>query len=233
MKSQTVNIYLVALICISAIGLLSCIERNSMASEQDDSLSNDQEVDPEMLQQLLDFGVSDVEIGLKYSNEGYPRLAIESFTSAIEKNPNNYIAYYYRGREKYQLGKTLDAFNDYNKAIEIEPDFGDAYVARGLLKSKSDDWKGAIKDCEIAQTKSAGYMVLYCIGLARIKLNQIDNGCTAIEEIVYFKENHLKFKQDVDRIIERNRGASTVNKPYDESRYGFPSAESLLEKYCK
>lgn len=216
-----------------SIGLYSCRETNGVASEQEDGLSNDRGVE-EKTQQILESGIPGViESGLEYSNEGYHRLAIESFTSVIEINPNYHKAYYYRGREKFLLGKTLDALNDYNKAIEIAPDFGDVYVARGLLKCKSDDWKGAIEDCEIALTKSAGYMVSYCLGLARIKLNQIDTGCTAIEEIVYFREKHLKPSQSIDRIIKRNHGDNTVNKPYDERRYGFPSAESLLEKYCK
>ena len=39
-----------------------------------------------------------------------------------------------------------EAENDYNKAIEINPNFTEAYYNKGVLKEKSDDTKGALEN---------------------------------------------------------------------------------------
>ena len=75
---------------------------------------------------------------LSIGQEMYRR---EDFKSAIfycdqvnAKDPNNSMAYYLMGRSNHRLGNTRTALNNYNTAINISKDFGEAYLYRGALK---------------------------------------------------------------------------------------------------
>ncbi len=65
-----------------------------------------------------------------------------------------------------------------NEAIEINPNFTDAYHDRGLAKDKLQDYSGAIQDynkaIELNPNSSDAY---YNRGLDKITLGQKDNGC--------------------------------------------------------
>jgi tetratricopeptide (TPR) repeat protein len=59
---------------------------------------------------------------------------ISEFDRAIRLNPKNALAYYQRGRLRYQQIDLSAAFADYNRALRLNPNLADAYHARGLLK---------------------------------------------------------------------------------------------------
>ena len=54
--------------------------------------------------------------------------------------------YYNLGIEKAKLGDNSGAISDYNKAIEINPEYKSAYTNRGIIKKKIGDMKGACGD---------------------------------------------------------------------------------------
>ena len=54
--------------------------------------------------------------------------------------------YYNRGVEKSDLKDYTGAITDYNKAIQLKPDYAAAYNNRGAAKSKLEDYRGAIAD---------------------------------------------------------------------------------------
>jgi tetratricopeptide (TPR) repeat protein len=57
--------------------------------------------------------------------------AEEAFTKAIKYDKNNYEAYYLRGCAKINEQKYKDAILDLEKAIELKPDYADAYFNIG------------------------------------------------------------------------------------------------------
>ncbi len=65
---------------------------------------------------------------------------------AIAQNPNSAIIYNDRGWAKENMGDTLGAIRDFDKAIAIDPNCGDAYNNRGWLKRIKHDYRGAIAD---------------------------------------------------------------------------------------
>ncbi len=54
--------------------------------------------------------------------------------------------YFKRAFKKGEVGDSYGAISDYNKAIEINPKYYDAYINRGNQKKALKDYEGAIKD---------------------------------------------------------------------------------------
>ena len=74
-----------------------------------------------------------------YTEEGSKQLlrysdfqkAEETLTKAIKYDKNNFEAYYYRGCAKVNAMKYQEAIKDFQKAVELKPDYADAYFNLG------------------------------------------------------------------------------------------------------
>ena len=77
--------------------------------------------------------------------------AYESWSEAIELNPNNVLAYEARGYYCLYYTKNYPAgIADYTRAIELHPGVADNYFYRGLCLSESGDADSAKVDFEMA-----------------------------------------------------------------------------------
>lgn len=78
---------------------------------------------------------------------------------------------YIKGIEKYELQDYKGAIEDYNKAIDVNPNHPWAYNDRGEAKRKLNDYTGAIEDHTISienyPSHAAGYILR---GYAKYKL---------------------------------------------------------------
>ena len=74
-----------------------------------------------------------------YTEEGSKQLlrysdykkAEETLTKAIKYDKNNFEAYYYRGCAKVNAMKYQEAIEDFLKAVELKPDYAEAYFNLG------------------------------------------------------------------------------------------------------
>ena len=60
-------------------------------------------------------------------------------TEAIAKDPSNYVLYFNLGVTNANANKLVDAEKYYKKAIEIKPDYVDAYINLAELKLRADE----------------------------------------------------------------------------------------------
>ena len=93
-----------------------------------------------------------------------------------------------RGMAQETLENFEQAKADYNKAIEINPEYGNAYNNRGNIKAEEADYKGAIKDYSRAIQLNSQFVEAYCNrGIAKENLG-----------------NHSEALEDFDKAIELN-----------------------------
>jgi tetratricopeptide (TPR) repeat protein len=93
-----------------------------------------------------------------------------------------------RGMAQERLENLEQAKADYNKAIEINPEYANAYNNRGNIKAKQADYKGAIEDYNRAIELNSQFVEAYCNrGIAKENLG-----------------DYYEALEDFDRVIEIN-----------------------------
>jgi tetratricopeptide (TPR) repeat protein len=74
--------------------------------------------------------------------------AIEDYTREILINPQNAVAYWFRGQQRFQLRDARGAIEDYTQAIELCPLAYDTYEDRASAYAAIGNKKAAIEDCD-------------------------------------------------------------------------------------
>lgn len=84
------------------------------------------------------------------------RQATIVYTEATILAPNDYRGYYLRGLAHQLLGNDITAIQDFDRALEIRPDFVDVYNARGVshfnlgeLEKAKEDWQYFLDNSEL------------------------------------------------------------------------------------
>ena len=93
-----------------------------------------------------------------YTEEGSKQLlrysqyekAEETLTKAIKYDKHNYEAYYYRGCAKTNAQKYEEAIADFEKAVELKPDYADAYFNLGRIYYIMHDEDKACENYQLA-----------------------------------------------------------------------------------
>uniref|UniRef100_A0A7N8XMN1 DnaJ homolog subfamily C member 3 n=1 Tax=Mastacembelus armatus TaxID=205130 RepID=A0A7N8XMN1_9TELE len=77
-----------------------------------------------------------MEMGKKLLAAGQLADALSHFHAAVDRDPNNYMAYYRRATVFLAMGKSKSALPDLSRVIELKPDFTSARLQRGNLLLK-------------------------------------------------------------------------------------------------
>ncbi|MFH2090815.1 MAG: tetratricopeptide repeat protein [Pseudomonadota bacterium] len=88
--------------------------------------------------------------GLFFNRIGQYEKAIDSFSRAVEIDPQNANAYNNRGAIWYLKENYGTAIEDYTKALELKPDVTDFYINRAAAWFKTGDFKKTIADYDQA-----------------------------------------------------------------------------------
>ena len=86
-----------------------------------------------------------------YSNLKDYQKAISDYNEAMRLNPNDFLAYFTRGKLRYDHLKDYQGSQtDFNEAIRISPNDADSYYFRGLTYQQQGDKRRAIDDFQKA-----------------------------------------------------------------------------------
>lgn len=102
-----------------------------------------------------------------YLAVGKDRAVLEDCQRILRYQPDNAIAYYYRGRARQRLGYIDSAVKAYHKAIRLQQDFAPSYYYRGIayyeLRYRNQaihDWQAYVELC-----RQKGDMQGYRLGM--------------------------------------------------------------------
>ena len=118
------------------------------------------------LQALSDFDKVvklDSTSSLAYFNRAIVRTQIGDYNRALEDYNRvaiyspNVLLYYNRAALYSRIGDIEKAIEDYSRAIDLYPDFANAYLNRSQLRMMMGDMKGAQRDHKAANEKIAEY----------------------------------------------------------------------------
>jgi tetratricopeptide (TPR) repeat protein len=90
------------------------------------------------------------QIAINYLKSGDYKLSLEHFNSLIIENPHSPDLLGYRGAVLLNLKKKKEALLDFNRAVELDPDYSFRYASRAFAKDALGDIEGAIADYQIA-----------------------------------------------------------------------------------
>ena len=125
-----------------------------------------------------------------YADRGYAKSAtkdveggMSDFKTAINLDPNCYLAFMLRGGVKVNLEDYRGAIGDLNQAIRINPKDGITYAARGDCKFNLNNFKEAILDCNKSIDLEPEYSrAFYIRGLCYNKLGNIELACSDLSK---------------------------------------------------
>ncbi len=86
----------------------------------------------------------------KALKEGKLDKAISLYTKALKESPNHIDIISDRGVAYLNMNKEKECFEDLDRAITLQPDYGYRYACRAFAKKNFGDLEGAIKDYENA-----------------------------------------------------------------------------------
>ena len=135
-------------------------------------------------------------------------------------------AYNSRGNLLMKENKFNEALNDFNKAIELKPDFSDAYYNRGILYGNEKKYNEALNDYNKSIELNPGYFGAY------------NNRGNIFKEEKKYKEafkdfsNAIELKPDFEKSYNNRGNVLMDEKKYDESIKDFDKAIELKPDYA-
>lgn len=118
-------------------------------------------------------------------NEGKFQEVIDKITEASKSEPLNYVLYYYRGVALEGVGDQQKALEDYQKALEIKPDFSLVLTNIGKLKARMGNYQEAIEYYKKAlEAGSADVLTLYNYGVCLINIGNNSEAKTIFERLL-------------------------------------------------
>lgn len=166
---------------------------------------------------------------VKYDNYDYNE-AIKNFDKAIELDPNDWIAYKFRGITNDELGKYQEAIKDYDKIIELNPKNSIAYNNRGYAKNNCGKYEEAIKDFDMTIELNPKHSTVYSNrGYAKAKLEKYEEAIKDFEKAIEIspKVEYFNDLKIIKGMLSKSEEKSSVQYKLKNSNTRKKSSKKL------
>ncbi len=186
---KTIAIEIVAILgCITAIAQMPALAQSHPSTHMEGMNMGTRGTPPGKFH----FLTTNERTALQFYNQGLQKLAnndyrgaIAAFTQVVNFNPQQDMAYTYRGDIYRKLGNSQAAIDDYTRALQTNPSFTYLHNSRGNLREALGDIKGAIEDytqaIENYPEQATGYSNL---GFALYKLGDIQGAMQNLDQAI-------------------------------------------------
>jgi len=184
------KIILLSVVALLASSNLSYAESNTSSTKTQPNLASPK-VKPHTQDEKVGFRL--YKMAMLQQCLGHNDKAIQLLTKAIQINPQ--VAYLYsRGDSYLALNNYKNAYNDFNKAIELYPECSKAYFSRAIFYSSLDINDKAISDLDNA--------IKYCFkkdrlekyyqnrGYINFKLKRFDDAIEDYEQAIKYAQEY-------------------------------------------
>jgi len=129
--------------------------------------------------------------GVREARSGAPEHAVDAFTEAIRRNPDNMDAYYERAMTYAAANQFQRAIDDFNQILRRSPDDVSALIGRGACYINIDDYQRALPDLNrVIQREPQNETAYFDRGLAYAGLQQNQK---AVDDYTQVIRNHPKW----------------------------------------
>ena len=169
----------------------------------------------------------------KFNSKKYDE-AIFYFNASINKNPQNYVSYFYLG-SCYQIQKNYDrALTYYNKSIEINNSFPKVSLYRGNLYSITNRNDLALNDLNtyvmLKPEDANGYMNRGSIFFNLKKYENAFNDYSLVVRLApYYAQGYYKAGLSQIKLNQKQNACSNFESA---KKLGYKLAENAIKQYC-
>lgn len=148
--------------------------------------------------------------------------ALESYTMALNRIPDNVRLLMNRGTLFLEEGELNRAYLDFSKVVELEPENITALQNRAYISFHWEDYKSACEDYKKILTLDAdNHIAKFGWAIAEEKAGNIDKALLLIDELLAVQ------KDDVAWLYEARANILFAQKRYDEARVDIDKALEL------
>ena len=111
----------------------------------------------------------------------------------LEKHARDAETHLKWGHDKFRQGNYRGAIADYDRAIELKPDYAEACFSRGVAKGCLGDYRGAIADCDrVIEFKPDDAEAYFLRGIAKGGLGDHDGAIADFDQVIESKPDYVE-----------------------------------------
>lgn len=161
---------------------------------------------------------------------------LDAYKSMLEEDPNDYVTYYQRGAQYYQLSMYDQALNDVVKALQLTPakdkdTLLQEYTLLGNIRNEKGEYTGALEAVNAAlELSPSDYALLYMKGNICLHLNNLNearNSFVAMQRVKSRSQEALTGLAKVDILEGKYADAKTKMQQLEDLN------SSSATTYCR
>lgn len=134
---------------------------------------------------------------LTWQQCGYWKNSIKLSNHALRVTENNYWAHHVLAYTLFSEGKTEASIDHFTKAIQINPQYADAFESRGLCYFQIGNYQNAIKDFdEFIKLKAADALIYHIRGNAKVRLGNYQSAIEDFNKAIILKKDYADVYND-------------------------------------